>query len=175
MIVARQKDLPAASGGTGGMDDDSLASRAASGEGEALAGLVQRHGRAVLDLACRICGDRHQGEHVAREAFASLVGEGGTASVEWRLRSAVVGMAMAETPEPAPTRQEQSQSVGPCLSGQPPQVRTAVVLRDRENLSYEEISSLMGATRAEVSRWISTGRRALVEQLAPTPNPRPSV
>jgi RNA polymerase sigma-70 factor, ECF subfamily len=50
-------------------DDRSLLARVAHGDAEALAGLYDRHSRAVYTLAVRIVGDRTEAEDVVQEVF----------------------------------------------------------------------------------------------------------
>jgi RNA polymerase sigma-70 factor (ECF subfamily) len=54
---------------TGEEADGQVVARVRAGEAEAFRILVERHGRAVFRLACRMTGNEHDAEDVVQEAF----------------------------------------------------------------------------------------------------------
>ena len=69
MAVVRRQNAPPAAGGEA--DDALLAVRAAEGDEDAFAVLVQRHAPSLIRLASRLLGSRTEAEDAVQDAFVS--------------------------------------------------------------------------------------------------------
>lgn len=75
-------------------------------------------------------------------------------------------VSRAQSPEEALLIQEERQEVRRMLQGLPLPQRIAVILRDMEGLSYEEIAESLHVSLGTIKSRIARGREALKHQLA---------
>jgi len=107
---------------------------------------------------CRSCLGR---KHLLTQPFVDEPGEGG-----------VLGLNLPDPsrgPEDLAVAADESRRVAVGLAKVPPKFREAVVLRDLEGLSYEEIAEVLGVRIGTVRSRIARGReqlRALLEASA---------
>lgn len=171
------------------VDDAHLVAAARWGDLEAFEILVQRHRVRAYRIALRMLGDREDAEDAVQEAFLLAWQRlerfrGESAFVTWLYRIVVnvclterskrrPAVALDEVGEPAAaatveeqvsTRErldEVIQAIGE-LSGEQ---RAALVLRELEGLSYEEIAEVLSTTVGAVKGRIHRARVELVERL----------
>lgn len=150
--------------------DAELVGRVRSGDREAFAELVRRHGDALYAFAARLTRDADRALDVTQEAFlkafAALDRYRGESAFRtwlfaialngvrstWRRRSREeVGLEAvdgAADPNPGPDRAageaEEARRVARWLARLPPKQRAAVVLRVYEGLSFREIGEVLG-------------------------------
>ena len=71
------------------------------------------------------------------------------------------------TPDIAAAHAELEQKIEEALAALPENQRTAILLYQRQEMSYEEIAAVLGCTLASVKSLIFRGREALKERLKP--------
>lgn len=165
--------------------------RAAAGDHEAFAALVQRYQRPLVNFAGRYLGSREEAEDVAQEALVrSYLCLGKLRSAEafgshlFRIalnlarRRATRRLAPA-APEPPPAPSAEAQAlehlevarIMKAISDLPEDYRLAVSLRVEGGLSFAEIGELTGASEGACRmRWLR-GRQALRSALGLPPEP----
>jgi RNA polymerase sigma-70 factor (ECF subfamily) len=175
-----------------------LVARHAAGDGSAFDELYARFSGMVYQLALRMSGGREEALDVAQEVFLRihrhLAGfRGGSTLKTWiyritvnqcrsagsRHRPAAVsiddddqGPTVVDPsagPEDLASRAEFFGRVERALTTLAPEYREALVLRDIEELSYEEISAVMGVPLGTVRSRIARGRERLRIQLEARP------
>ena len=82
-------------------------------------------------------------------------------------------LSTVETPEAVMATREIADAVKNALDGLPEELRTAIVLREIEGLSYEDIAQLMGCPPGTVRSRIFRAREAIARQLRPLLGTRP--
>ncbi len=82
-------------------------------------------------------------------------------------------LSTVETPEAVMASREIADAVKNALDGLPEELRTAIVLREIEGLSYEDIAQLMGCPPGTVRSRIFRAREAIARQLRPLLGTRP--
>lgn len=70
-----------------------------------------------------------------------------------------------DTPEHYTIREERKREIQKCISELPEDMRTAIVLRDIQGFSYNDISEIMNANVGTIKSRISRGREKLREKL----------
>ena len=110
----------------------------------------------LLSIAHNYCIDRRRRR---RLRWLSLDDEPLAESFAWR--------GAAPTPEEAVLRHEQAQDVQAALNRLPSQDRSVVVLRYWNDLSYEEIAQVTGATVSSVKSRLHRARGALAAHVSP--------
>ncbi len=165
-----------------------LVARAQAGDDRAFAVLVERSRRRLFSVCVRITGDEHSAHDAAQnallDAWRALPRFEGRASFStWlcqigsRASLAVVAKRradpMAEVPEPdGPFRSDIEDTVSAvssvrwALAKLPPDFRTALVLREYADMSYQEIAESEGIRVETVKTRIARARRAVAELLA---------
>ncbi len=82
-------------------------------------------------------------------------------------------LSTVETPEALMASREIADAVKSALDCLPEELRTAIVLREIEGLSYEDIAQLMGCPPGTVRSRIFRAREAIARQLRPLLGTRP--
>jgi len=176
-------------------DDPTLAALAAMGDRDAFAELVERHGPSLYRYAARLLDDRSQSDDCVQETFLAawrgLRKFRGDSSVRtWlfticrhevfrrsrRTNDDVVLDLEAEEvrdqirdlrSDPARSSEESAlrQALDLALRLLPPRQRSAWILREVEELSYEEIAEVLGTTSTAVRGLLERARTALASTL----------
>ncbi len=162
-----------------------LVVRATRGDGEAFAALVEPYQKRLYNLAFRMTGHREEAADIVQDsllrAYTSLKSFHAQAAFgTWLYKVATNvcldalrrrkrqpeisakppagGEGQGEDPSPA---WERRQSIQKAVTGLPPELRAAVVLRDIQGFAYEEIAAILGLTPENVKTRIHRGRALL--------------
>ncbi len=171
-------------------DDFALLKKAAEGDGPAFQKLVERHGAGLFRLACGLVNNPSDAEDVVQEtflgAFRALARFEGRSSVRTWLGQILVRQAAAlrrsrrtrwmaslertelETPASTvagPEQAGQSQDVMMMLERLSPEHREVLVLREFEQMSYDEIAATIGVPRGTVESRLHRARAQMRELL----------
>jgi RNA polymerase sigma-70 factor (ECF subfamily) len=177
--------------------DRELVERARAGERAAFDLLVARYQRRLLRLVLRLLRDQAEAEDVVQETFLRAYRalprfRGDAAFYTWlyrialngarstilrrRQRTAPHGMAPSQLPAPVPEigtpesmllSKQVMQTIDAALEALPLELRTAIVLREIEGLSYEEIAQIMECPLGTVRSRIFRAREAIARRLRP--------
>jgi RNA polymerase sigma-70 factor (ECF subfamily) len=167
-----------------------LVEAAASGNVGAFSELVHEYRGRVLRTASGILGSTEEAEDVAQEVFVRVWNnlsryraEGSISS--WIYRVAVNAAIDAlrrrqkevpldewhrdptEAPEETALRHDRARRVREALASLPPGARSALILREYEQLSYKEIAEALQIPIGTVMSRLNYARRALKERLEP--------
>lgn len=159
--------------------------------------LVERHSRRVLNIAYQFTGRRDEAEEVAQEIFLRVFRalhrfDLSTSFLPWlvrlsrnlcidqyRSRAREKAALTGEEPDPertadaapGPLRKVEERDlevrVRQALNRIPEELRTAVILRDLQGLSYQEIAEALGLPEGTVKSRIHRGRLELAGILTP--------
>ena len=173
-------------GGASAREAD-LVARARSGDERAFAVLAERSRRRLFAVCVRITGDEHSAQDAAQDALLSAWRalprfEGRASFSTWlcqigsRSALAVVRRRRAdpvdEVPEgDGPFRSSLDETVAAvssvrwALARLPPDFRTALVLREYADMSYQEIADAEGIRVETVKTRIARARRAVAQLL----------
>lgn len=183
-------------------DDDALLARARAGDREAFSALAAAHREVVYRAAWWILKDQDDALDATQEAllraFRFLPGFDGRAPFRaWVRRIAarvaldrlarrkrdradalpegdLVGDPRDEAVGAALEREERRRLVREAIETLPPAQREAVLLRDVEGLSYEEIAAALGIPKGTVMSRLFYGRATLKKTLARALGERPA-
>ncbi len=168
-----------------------LAQAAADRDEGAFEQLVRRHTPALYAGALRATGDPQLAQDVVQQAWLSawlhLPGFRQQSAVRtWltrittttalnalrRVRPTAPLDEVAEPPAPLDTeqqvqRREQARAVRAAVATLPARQRDAVVLRDLEGLSYQQVADELGCSVSAVKSSLHRGRQALAQALEP--------
>lgn len=177
--------------------DRELVERARGGERAAFDLLVARYQRRLLRLVLRLLRDQAEAEDVVQETFLKAYRalprfRGEAAFYTWlyrialngarnvilrrRQRGAPQGVTPAQlpapsgeigTPESMLLSKQVMQTIDAALEALPLELRTAIVLREIEGLSYEEIGQIMECPLGTVRSRIFRAREAIARRLRP--------
>ncbi len=171
--------------------DQELIAASLSGDRSAFGALVLRYRELVLSVAYRTCGDRALAEDIAQETFVRAWEKLDTFRLEgnWRgwicriasnltvdaLRrqkpSVDITLVSPSSPDGQPERQlletERAGAVRAAILKLPVHVRSALVLREYEGLSYAEIAEALDIPIGTVKSRLNDARRRLSRELAP--------
>ncbi|GLH74076.1 hypothetical protein GETHLI_25780 [Geothrix limicola] len=166
-----------------------LVRRIRGGEAEAFEPLMARTEARILALAWRILGDRHLAEDAAQETFLrvfrslhtyrlgepfeawmiriavnvcrDLARKRGPLPVPLDLLDVLEGDAASLGAEEAVLLQQRRALVRQALAGLPQAERTALVLRDLEGLSTEEVARILGVRPVTIRSQVASARTKL--------------
>lgn len=172
------------------MEDHQLVERSRAGDVAAFEELVSRHQGRAYAIAYRLLGNREDAQEVAQEAFARayfrLAEFRGTAQFRtWLYRilvnlatdhlrrrkpqvpeeAAFASMTSRENPGENLERQELRQGIGKAIEALPPELKTVVLLRELEGLSYTEIARVIRRPVGTVMSRLFHARRRLQHNL----------
>ena len=170
------------------MDELRTVAQAKQGDADAFALLVQTYETSVYRLALRMCGNAHDAEEVAQEAFVaawkglpSFRGESKFSSWLYQLttnaaidflrrekrhRAATpledeLEPASPDTPQQAVEEDEVRQALQQALDSLTPEHREIFLLRQMRQLSYEEIGRLLNLEPGTVKSRLSRAKKQL--------------
>ena len=174
------------------MDELRAIAQAKKGDADAFAFLVQTYETSVYRLALRMCGNAHDAEEVAQEAFVAawkgmpaFRGESKFSSWLYQLTTNAaidflrrekrhrattpiedeVDLAAPGTPQQAAEAAEVRQALQQALEALTPEHREIFLLRQMRQLSYEEIGQLLGLESGTVKSRLSRAKKQLREIL----------
>ena len=183
------------------MDELRTVAQAKQGDADAFALLVQTYETSVYRLALRMCGNAHDAEEVAQEAFVaawkglpSFRGESKFSSwlyqlttneainflrKEKRHRAATpledeMEPATGDTAQQAAETKELQQALQQALDALTPEHRQIFLLRQMRQLSYEEIGRLLGLESGTVKSRLNRAKKQLRQNLLQQGNFFPS-
>ncbi|WP_028104089.1 sigma-70 family RNA polymerase sigma factor [Pseudoduganella violaceinigra] len=174
--------------------DRELVERARAGERAAFDQLVGRYQRRLLRLVLRLLRDQAEAEDVVQETFLRAYRalprfRGEAAFFTWLYRIALNGARNAilrrrqrgapallpsqapapeiGTPESMLLSKQVMLAIDAALEALPLELRTAIVLREIEGLSYEEIGEIMECPLGTVRSRLFRAREAIARRLRP--------
>jgi RNA polymerase sigma-70 factor (ECF subfamily) len=164
--------------------DLKLVERVQRGERAAFDLLVLRYQHKVLKLIMRYVHDATEAEDIAQEAFVKAYRalqsfRGDSAFYTWLYRIAINDLqdpeqydlhsrlSESETPEALLLTDEIRDTVNRAIENLPEDLRTAIVLRELEGLSYEDIAQTMDCPVGTVRSRIFRAREAIDKKLRP--------
>lgn len=175
-----------------GPTDAELMARTREGDHDAFALLVDRHKDALVNYLARLTGSREEAEDVAQDAFVrvyeraarydeqgkfapwlfriatNLVRSERRRLRTWRQLAFRLIHPDSDVTRPADSAligEEMRRQVDRALAQLPVAYRAAVVLRDIEGWSYEEIAAAIGCAEGTVKSKINRGREELRKRL----------
>ena len=170
------------------MDELRAVAQAKKGDADAFAFLVETYETSVYRLALRMCGNAHDAEEVAQEAFVAawkglpaFRGESKFSSWLYQLTTnaaidflrrekrhrAVTPIddepepAAPDTPQQVLEEEEVSRALQQALDALSPEHREIFLLRQMRQLSYEEIGRLLGLEPGTVKSRLSRAKKQL--------------
>lgn len=175
------------------LTDAELMIRVRAGDDEAFAAIVDRYKDSLVRYLTRLTGSYDRAEEVAQEAFVRLYlnaskyrEEGKLAPYLYRVATNYVRSELARvkrwtgvrhffspetiaqsTPQHEALMSEASTKVASALESLPVAYRAAVILREIEGWSYDEIAAALDCNSGTVKSRISRGRELLKRMLAP--------
>jgi RNA polymerase sigma-70 factor (ECF subfamily) len=171
--------------------DRELIAASLSGDRSAFGVLVLRYRQLVLGIAYRMCGDRALAEDIAQETFVRAWEKLDTYRPEGNWRGWICRIASnltvdtlrrqrpsvditqvslpssGDPPERRALEIERAAAVRAAVLRLPAHVRSALVLREYEGLSYIEIAEALDIPLGTVKSRLNDARRRLAEELAP--------
>ncbi|MEN9526983.1 MAG: hypothetical protein RLY56_934 [Pseudomonadota bacterium] len=160
--------------------DLSLVQLAQRGDAGAFDALVRRYQHKVVKLVMRYVRDPAEAEDVAQEAFIkaintakNVIAARGRSPIEYDLdrpegeESADLQARMKDTatPEAMALTEEIRSTVNAAIESLPEDLRNAIVLRELEGMSYEEIAEAMDCPVGTVRSRIFRAREAIDNRL----------
>jgi RNA polymerase sigma-70 factor (ECF subfamily) len=173
--------------------DEELIRRFLAGDGDAFAGLVDRHRQRVYNVCLRLLGDPDDAADASQDTFLSVLNKldqfrGDAAFTTWMHRIAVnacydltrkrrrqpmlrlAGEADIpdETGPPVPDPADElsgTRDVVAALRAIPEEFRVALVLADLQDLAYEEVARILDVPIGTVKSRIHRGRVALARAM----------
>ena len=177
-----------------GPTDGELMARVSAADAEAFTAIVERYKDSLVNYLTHMTGSRDRAEEHAQAAFVRLYEnasryreEGKLAPYLFRIATNLVRTEAVrnrfrqlallrfwhrdETRNESPLRdlqrRELQREVTDALAALPPAYRAAVVLREVEGWSYQEIASTVGCSEGTVKSRIARGREQLRKRLLP--------
>jgi len=172
------------------LSDNELVDRSLRGDTAAFGALIMRYRRQVVGVAYRLCGNSAQAEDMAQEAFVRVWDKLSTFRPEgnfrgWLYRIAanltvdmlrkqrpmidieqIPVVAPTQGPEAAFLRKERTDAIRAALLRLPVHSRMILVLREYEELSYQEIADALDLPLGTVKSRLNDARRRLKDELA---------
>jgi len=169
--------------------DEDLMLLAAGGDMDAFEQLVQRHQQSALGIAHRFLGSSPLAEDIVQEAFLKILAGASRYRPAARFRTYLYNVIWhlcidayrkkrplaldsvpaqehdADGPEQALLREERKEAVRRAVDALPPRQRMALVLKQFEGMSYEDIAEVMDCSAGAVDALLSRARSALRDSL----------
>jgi RNA polymerase sigma-70 factor (ECF subfamily) len=169
-------------------DERRLVQRAQTGDEQAFAALLQRYGQPILSLAYASTLDPTAAEDLAQEVFIAAwrgldrfrgesafstwlfaIAHNATADASRRRRSRIQTVSLAEARSvEAPDAGDDASAVLAAATGLAAPLREALLLREIQGLSYEEIATLQGVPLGTVRSRIAAARGFVANRLRPS-------
>ncbi len=179
--------------GDPGAEDRLLIQRFLQGEDKAFELLVEKYYRRIDRLAQQVVGNPMTAEDIAQEVFLRAYRalprfRGESSLYSWLYRITInlsLNHLRRQTALPLPEEEARGAAPSPhdpgalleererellvrrAIASLPPHYRIAVILRDLEGLSYQEIADLLGIPIGTVKSRLNFGKRLLKEKLRP--------
>jgi RNA polymerase sigma-70 factor, ECF subfamily len=174
-----------------GIDETELVIRAQNGERNAFSELVRIHAQGVMNVIYRMCGDAHIAEDAAQETFIRAWLHLPSYRPQTSLRSWLYRIAVnaatdilrkekrilpnaledlqLKDPQPGPesvfSQEEQIALVQKAVLSLPEASRAVLVLREYEEMSYNEIANALDIPVGTVMSRLNYARKLLKEKL----------
>jgi len=172
------------------VDDRDLIASAQLGDRQAFGELVRRHQRGVVSVVYRMCGDLRLAEDAAQEAFIRTWQNLNRYNPQYAFRSWLYRIAANSAldtlrrerpaavidtlplPDPRPTpeqtaeKDERAALTRRSIARLSEPLRIVLVLREYEELSYQEISTVLDIPIGTVMSRLNTARTQLRRELA---------
>lgn len=171
----------------GQLDDAILVRAAQTGDVDAFEELVRRHQASVYRVALRILGSSADAQDAVQETFVRawralphfrhestistwlyrIVTRRALHTIAARRTTQTLDDVELETgPDPAHTaeRHERLRAVTHAIANLPPEQRAALVLREFEGLSYQEVADILGAGLPAIKTRIHRARLTVIQQ-----------
>ncbi len=177
------------------LDETALIGQAQSGDRQAFGELVLRHRPGVVNVVYRMCGNPGLAEEAAQEAFVRAWRNLGHYNPRFPFRSWVYRIALnaaldvlraekpaaildalnpgeepqapeSDQPEALLVQKERAEMVRHAVLALPPECRAALILREYEGLSYQEMAQALDIPLGTVMSRLSYARSLLRRSLA---------
>lgn len=172
------------------LSDNELISASLDGDASAFGLLVLRYRKLAIGVAYRMCGDGALAEDVAQDTFVRVwdklhtfrpsgsfkswmcrIATNLTIDMLRRQRPAVDVEQVSiedgtERPEANAIRRERAAAVRTAIANLPEQTRAALILREYEGLSYQEVADALDIPMGTVKSRLNDARRRLKVALA---------
>jgi RNA polymerase sigma-70 factor (ECF subfamily) len=171
------------------LEDTTLVTRSLEGDPHAFEAIVDRYQKVVFNIAFRLTQDRSEAEDVAQTTFLKAFEGLRSYNSRHKFFSWLYAIALHEalnasgrkgrfarleeevesagdTPEEVVTRKQIEERVVEGLAKLKFEHRVVIVLKHLENLSYEEISQILGIPEKKVKSRLFTARTMLRDVLA---------
>lgn len=171
----------------GRLDDSVLVRAAQNGDVDAFEELVRRYQASIYRVALRMLGSRADAQDAAQETFVRawralprfrhdstistwlyrIVTRRALDKIAARRTTGTLDEVELEAgPDPAHTaeRRERFRAVGKAIANLPPDQRAALVLREFEGLSYQEVANVLGTSLPAVKGRIHRARLTIIQQ-----------
>lgn len=175
------------------LSDDELIAQCARGDRRAMDALVSRYHGKLLDFAFRHLEDRDTAADIAQAAFIRVFENAQSYRQKTSFRSWLYTVALnlirdhcrrrkvrkeslepdviehetAESTEDTVLRGLNSAAVWQAVKHLPENQQTALILKFRQELTYDEIAAVMDAPSGTVKSWVYYGLRTLRQHLDP--------
>jgi RNA polymerase sigma-70 factor (ECF subfamily) len=169
--------------------DNELIVSSLRGDTQAFGALILRYRKMVIGVAYRVCGDAELAEDVAQETFIRVWNKLSSFRPEGNFRGWICRIAANLTidtlrrqkpttdieqvvvgstddgPEGVALERERAAAVRAAILKLPPQTRTALVLREYQGFTYQEIADALDIPLGTVKSRLSDARRRLKAEL----------
>ena len=154
------------------MEESRLIQRASDGDASAFNTLMGTHERRMYAVALRMCGNPEDAQDCLQEAmlriYRAINGFKAQSSFSTWVYRITMNTCLDELRR-RKNRPNTSRQLQAFIRELPEDMRAAIVLRDIEGYSYEEIATMLDANVGTIKSRISRGREKLREKIASRP------